>query len=331
MNPAFWAGKRVLVTGHTGFKGSWLTLWLQDVGSQVVGYSLEPPSEPSLYEVAEVASGIVSIRSDVRDLARLVEVVRAHRPEIIIHMAAQSLVRESYQQPVDTYAVNVMGTVNVLEAARMSAGVRVVINVTSDKCYDNKEWLWGYRENEPLGGYDPYSSSKACAELVTQAYRRSFFWAGQDSLATPAVASVRAGNVIGGGDWAKDRLVPDIIKALERRRPPIIRYANAIRPWQHVLDPLNGYLILAERLWDNGAAYADAWNFGPDESDTRPVSWVADELCRLWGAGIHWQPKLRLDSALEWVVEWYQAYQRRSDMRRLTQMQIRRYQAMGPV
>lgn len=180
-------------------------------------------------------------------------------------------------------------------------------------------------------GYDPYSSSKACAELVTQAYRRSFFLAGQDSLATPAVASVRAGNVIGGGDWAKDRLVPDIIKALERRRPPIIRYANAIRPWQHVLDPLKGYLILAERLWDNGAAYADAWNFGPDESDTRPVSWVADELCRLWGAGIHWQPKLRLDSALEWVVEWYQAYQRRSDMRRVTQMQIRRYQAMGPV
>ena len=243
MNPGFWQGKRVLITGHTGFKGSWLSLWLQTLGSDVVGYSLAPPTSPSLFELAGVASGMTSVLGDVRNLDRLKQVIADYQPEIAIHMAAQPLVRESYSNPVETYATNVMGTVNLMEAVRQVSGVRVVVNVTSDKCYENREWVWGYREDEAMGGYDPYSSSKGCAELVTQAYRNSFFNPRLYSEHGVAVATARAGNVIGGGDWARDRLVPDILKSLMAGETVMIRHPHATRPWQHVLEPLNGCLL----------------------------------------------------------------------------------------
>jgi CDP-glucose 4,6-dehydratase len=355
IKPAFWKDKRVLITGHTGFKGAWLSLWLQDLGASPVGYALDPPTKPNLFEVADVARGMVSIKEDVRDLKEVCHVIDQHQPEIVIHMAAQSLVRQSYEQPVETIATNVLGTVNVLEALRGQQAVRVIINVTSDKCYDNKERPEGYREDEPLGGHDPYSSSKACAEIVTAAYRKSFF-SGLGDHRPAAIATVRAGNVIGGGDWAKDRLVPDIIGLLSRRLSPFIRNPTAVRPWQHVLDPLHGYLMLAERMWDDGAAFSGAWNFGPDHSGNRPVSWVADELCLRWGEGVKWQqdgkthpheahtlcldttkarnllewrPQVSLEHAMDWIVEWYQIYQRSNGMKDLTLAQIHRFQNLA--
>lgn len=347
VNAAFWQGKRVLLTGHTGFKGSWLSLWLQSMGAHVVGYALAPPTHPSLFEVANVEKGMASIIGDIRDLPKLQAIFTEHNPEIVIHMAAQPLVRYSYQNPVETYATNVMGTVHVLEAVRNTPSVKAVVNVTTDKCYENKEWVWGYREDEPMGGHDPYSNSKGCAELVTSAYRRSFLQA-----KGVALASARAGNVIGGGDWAADRLIPDILQAFEANQPVIIRNPYATRPWQHVLEPLSGYLTLAERLYTDGAAFAEGWNFGPKEDDARPVQWIVEHLASLWGQGATWQQDdnthpheanyLKLDiskvrAKLGWeplwnlahslgqVVEWHKAFIAKQDMRTFTLEQISIY------
>lgn len=351
MTAAFWRGRKVFLTGHTGFKGSWLALWLQRLGADLTGYALPPPTEPSLFEEAGVARGMRSLTGDIRDGAALAEALRAAAPEVVIHMAAQPLVRASYEDPVETYSTNVMGTVHLLEAVRRTPSVRAVVNVTTDKCYDNREWLWGYRENEPLGGHDPYSSSKACAELVTAAWRSSFFAAGATGV---ALASARAGNVIGGGDWAKDRLVPDILAAFDAGRPAVLRNPQAVRPWQHVLEPLRGYLQLAERLCTEGAGFAEAWNFGPEAQDARPVAWVADRLAALWGGGAAWQaesgahphearllsldiakaatrlpwrPALPLAEGLELVVAWARARQAGADVRTLTLEQIAGYES----
>lgn len=354
IDQSFWSRKTVFLTGHTGFKGGWLSLWLQAMGAKVVGYSLPPPTDPSLFEVARGAEGMTSIQGDIRDLARLSATMAEHQPEIVIHMAAQSLVRHSYQNPVETYSTNVMGTVNVLEAVRQPNTVRVVINVTSDKCYDNHEWIWGYRENEPMGGRDPYSNSKGCAELVTSAYRSSYFHLGSYAEHGVAVASARAGNVLGGGDWAKDRLIPDIIAAFLEQRPVVIRNPHAIRPWQHVLEPLRGYLMLAERLWNEGPAFAEGWNFGPNDEDAKPVEWIVRRLADAWGNGaawsidgnrhpheagylkldiskarnkLDWHPRWPLETSLQNIVDWYRAYQRGDNMRDLTLDQINQYEA----
>jgi CDP-glucose 4,6-dehydratase len=349
----FFQGKKVLVTGHTGFKGSWLSLWLQSMGAQVVGYALAPPTDPSLFEVAEVEKGMTSIIGDIRDLERLHAVFAEHRPEIVIHMAAQPLVRYSYANPVETYSTNVMGTVHVLEAARLAGCVRAIVNVTSDKCYENREWVWGYRENEPMGGYDPYSNSKGCAELVTSAYRSSYFNPSTfNNQHSTALASARAGNVIGGGDWAEDRLIPDIMRAIVQGKPVKIRNPHAIRPWQHVLEPLSGYLILAQKLYEDGAAYGEAWNFGPNEQDAKPVSWIADRLTGAWGAGaswildgrdhpheahylkldcskakarLDWHPRWHLENTLEAIIDWHRAYRDGEEMRAFSLGQIQQY------
>ena len=354
MNPLFWKDKKVLLTGHTGFKGGWLSLWLNAMGAKVVGYSLEPPTEPSLFDVAQVQKSLAaSYIEDIRDLNNMLLVFNSHKPDIVFHMAAQPLVRYSYVDPIETYSTNVMGTVNMFEAVRKTESVRVVVNVTSDKCYENREWLWGYRENEPMGGYDPYSNSKGCAELVTSAYRHSFFNPNIDDAESVAIATGRAGNVIGGGDWADDRLVPDIFKAILNKNTTIIRNPNAIRPWQHVLEPLNGYLTLAEKMWDNPITYSDAWNFGPNEDDTKPVSWIIQNLVELWGEGsewkvdaktdhpheatylkldcskaksmLGWEPRWNIEIALSKVVEWYQEYQSGNNMYEVTLKQINEY------
>lgn len=284
IDPKFWKGKRVFLTGHTGFKGSWLSLWLQSMGAELFGYALSPPANPALFEEADVAKGMSNFIGDVRDYETLLAALKQSRAEIVIHMAAQPLVRLSYDQPVETYATNVMGTVHLLEAIRQVGGVRAVVNVTTDKCYENKEWVWGYREDEPMGGYDPYSNSKGCSELVTSAYRRSFF-----QKTDTCLASGRAGNVIGGGDWALDRLVPDILRSFERKEPAVIRNPCATRPWQHVLEPLSGYLTLAKKLYEEGQPYAEGWNFGPKEEDAKPVQWIVEGLVHDWGAGASWQ------------------------------------------
>lgn len=280
----FWKGKRVFLTGHTGFKGSWMSLWLQSMGAELYGYALNPPTNPALFDEAHVAQGMKSIIGDIREYNDVVGALKKSTPEIVIHMAAQPLVRLSYEKPLETYATNVMGTLHLLEAIRQIGSVRAVVNVTTDKCYENKEWVWGYREDEPMGGYDPYSNSKGCSELVTSAYRQSFF-----QKSNTALASARAGNVIGGGDWALDRLVPDILRAFERNEPAVIRNPFATRPWQHVLEPLAGYLTLAQRLYVEGQSYAEAWNFGPTEDDAKPVQWIVEELVQKWGAGASWQ------------------------------------------
>lgn len=352
MKAEFWKNKNVLVTGHTGFKGSWLSMWLQLAGARVLGYSLPTPTHPSLFEDANVVQGMVSVEGDIRDLEHLQRFISECKPEIVIHMAAQSLVRYSYDHPVETYATNVMGTVNVLEAVRQSGSVRVVINVTSDKCYENRKLDRGYREDDSMGGFDPYSSSKGCAELVTAAYRNSFF----SSDHRIALASVRAGNVIGGGDWALDRLIPDTVRAFMDNRRVAIRSPSAIRPWQYVLEPLEGYLTLAEMLWEKGPKFAEGWNFGPDENDAYTVSWVVERMIKLWGEGVgcdiddssqaheaqylrldsakarvelNWAPKLSLETALQWTIEWYKGYQNHADIRELSLNQITRYQQFG--
>jgi len=353
MNSKFWKDKRVLITGHTGFKGSWLSLWLQQMGANAVGYALLPPTEPSLFDIAKVSDGMISITGDIRDLDRFKKTIKKYKPEIVIHMAAQALVRESYNNPIDTYSTNVMGTVNVLEAVRCSDFVNVLVIITSDKCYENCEWVWGYRETDSMGGHDPYSSSKACAELITSAYYRSYFEQAENPGRYPVVATTRAGNVVGGGDWASNRLVPDIMKAFMNEKPVVIRYPNAIRPWQHALDPIRGYLMLAEKLWEHGHKFAGAWNFGPRDEDAKPVSWVADFLSQKWGDSAHWEldpnynlheatflkldcskarsflgwkPKIRLNTTLEWVVEWYKAYLETQDIRQFTITQIAHYE-----
>ena len=349
INVKFWAGKRVLMTGHTGFKGSWLSLWLQSMGAELHGFALSPPTAPALFEEAGVGEGMASTLGDIRDYSTVLAAMKVCRPDVIFHLAAQPLVRYSYQAPVETYATNIMGTVHVLEAARQVGSARAIINVTTDKCYENKEWLWGYRENEAMGGRDPYSSAKGCAELVTNAYRCSYFMDGGAAL-----ASVRAGNVIGGGDWALDRLVPDIIRAFQERRPAIIRNPCAIRPWQHVLEPLSGYMILAERLFDTGQTFAEGWNFGPNEEDARSVQWVVEQLAATWGEDASWQlddaqhpheanylkldiskaksllcwkPQWNIMQALEKIVVWHRTWNEGGDVKRACLNQIEEYQA----
>jgi CDP-glucose 4,6-dehydratase len=349
---SFWAGKAVLLTGHTGFKGSWLSLWLQSMGANVTGYALQPPTTPSLFVAAKVAEGMKSIEGDIRDYAALSAAFKQCQPEIVIHMAAQPLVRYSYANPVETYTTNVMGTVNLLEAVRSTGSVKAVVNVTSDKCYENREWVWGYRENEAMGGYDPYSSSKGCAELVTAAYRNSYFHPEKYLSHGVALASGRAGNVIGGGDWADDRLIPDIMRAITQGKPVNIRNPHAIRPWQHVLEPLAGYLQLAQKLHEEGAAYGEGWNFGPNEEDARPVQWIVEQLTRAWGEGaswvldggdhpheahylkldcskakvrLDWQPRWHLEETLGAIVDWHRAHRENKSMREFSLAQIQSF------
>ncbi len=354
MNAGFWNGKRVFLTGHTGFKGSWLSLWLQAVGAKLTGYALPPSVHPSLFEEARVADGMCSVTGDIRNLNTMREALRHSQAEIVIHMAAQTLVGYSYHHPVETYETNVLGTVYLLEAVRQMPGVKAVVNVTSDKCYENQESVRGYREDDALGGYDPYSNSKACAELVSAAYRASF-WSSQESgRNAPALASVRAGNVIGGGDRGANRLIPDIVEAFEAGRVAAIRNPRAVRPWQYVLDPLRGYLMLAERLYEQGAAFAESWNFGSREDDAREVSWVVQAMSQLWGgnaqwkavesdepfhetvllaldaskarARLNWRPVVGLYDALKLVVEWTKQRQGGADIRALTLSKIHEYQ-----
>ena len=346
--PEFWNGKRVFLTGHTGFKGGWLTLWLQSMGAHVTCLSLRPATHPNLFSEARIAEGIDSIFGDIRDYSTVYDAMARSQAEIIIHLAAQALVRTSYNDPVDTYATNVMGTVHVLEAARRLNSVRVIINVTSDKCYENKEWVWGYREDETMGGYDPYSNSKACSELVTSAYRRSFFEGTKVGL-----ASVRAGNVIGGGDWSLDRLIPDILRACEAKEPIIIRNPSSIRPWQHVLEPLSGYLMLAQKIYSEGSSWAEAWNFGPQYEDARSVQSIVEYMVDKWGdkatwcldervhpheasylkldiskaqSRLGWRPRWSLEKALENVIEWHRAWIKGQDIRSMCLLQIDNYQ-----
>lgn len=352
MNPSFWKNKKVFITGHTGFKGSWLSLWLQSAGAQVVGYALAPPTMPNLFTDAHVEEGMKSIIGDIRNGQLLNKSIADHKPEIIIHMAAQTVVRTSYDNPVETYETNVMGTVNILEALRSAPSVKVFVNVTTDKCYENHEWIWGYRETDSLGGFDPYSNSKACSELVTSAYRNSFFSSENSSI---AIATARAGNVIGGGDWTKDQLIPDIFRSLLNDTSILLRSPKAVRPWQFVLEPIDGYLTLAEHLWDGGSKFAEAWNFGPSYEDAQQVEWIAKKINQLWGgkhliqfdtsnqpheagylkldaskaaAQLQWHPMLRLSEALEWVTEWYSAYHKKKNISELTRLQIARYAAL---
>ena len=348
VNPDFWKGKRVFITGHTGFKGSWLSLWLQQMGAEVKGFSLEPPTTPSLFEVAKVADHMQSEIGDVRDLTKLSQSIVSFNPDILLHLAAQPLVRYSYREPVETYSTNVMGTVNVLEASRQANNLKTIVVITTDKCYENREWEWGYRENEPMGGYDPYSNSKGCAELVVSAYRRSFF----NSNDTAAVASARAGNVVGGGDWAEDRLIPDILRAFEKQQPVIIRNPLSTRPWQHVLEPLSGYLVLAQHLWQEGQIFAEGWNFGPKDDDCRPVQWILDNMVHFWGKGAYyeidksqqpheanflkldcskaatrlkWHPQWRLEYTLEKITTWHRAWLDRKNMKNHCLEEIKDY------
>ena len=354
LDRTFWRRRRVFLTGHTGFKGSWLSLWLDMLGADVTGYALEPPTQPSLFEQAHIGETVRSIYADIRDFARLKAELAECRPDIVLHMAAQSVVRTGYDDPIETYSSNVMGTVHLLEAVRQLGRPCILVNVTSDKCYANREWVWGYREDEAMGGRDPYSNSKGCAELATHAYRESYF--NPDSFARHgvALASARAGNAIGGGDWTRNQLIPDLMRAFIANELCLIRSPSAIRPWQFVLEPLHGYLMLAERLAADAVHVSGAWNFGPAEADAKPVAWLADRLTEAWGAGaswthdsaahlpeahflkldaskakafLGWRPHLALPQALDWIVEWYRAFQAGTDLRLLTNTQIERYEA----
>jgi CDP-glucose 4,6-dehydratase len=345
----------VFVTGHTGFKGSWLCLWLEILGADVTGYALKAPTQPNLFEQANIAKTTRTVYADIRDFPTLKNAIADCRPEVVIHMAAQSVVRRGFEDPIETYSSNVMGTVHLLEAVRQLGKSCVVVNVTSDKCYANQEWVWGYRETEPMGGRDPYSNSKGCAELVTTAYQESYFPSALYKQHGVALASARAGNAIGGGDWTKNQLIPDLVRAFLDGVPCPIRNPSAVRPWQFVLEPLRGYLTLAERLAQDVTRFASGWNFGPADTDAKPVSWIADEMARLWGlpaswsqdpaehpreahllkldaskAKVHlgWHPVSPLGLALEWITEWYREYQAGADLRSITQTQIERYEAL---
>ncbi|KIS45407.1 CDP-glucose 4,6-dehydratase [Kosakonia radicincitans] len=352
IDASFWKGKRVFITGHTGFKGSWLTLWLQSMGAVLKGYSLNPPTEPSLYESAAVDDLIDSTIGDIRNFDQLHAAINDFRPEIVFHMAAQPLVRLSYDEPIETYSTNVMGTVHLLEAVKRVGGVKAIVNITSDKCYENREWVWGYREHEAMGGYDPYSNSKGCAELVASAYRNSFFNEKDYAKHGVALASVRAGNVIGGGDWAKDRLIPDILRSFENNQTVIIRNPHAIRPWQHVLEPLSGYITIAQRLYEEGPAFAEGWNFGPREDDAMPVQFIVETMVKIWGDDaawlldgnehpheahylkldcskarmrLGWQPRWNLVETLERIVKWHKAWIAGEDMLARSRNEISEY------
>ncbi len=359
MNINFWKGRRVFLTGHTGFKGGWFSLWLQSKGALVTGYALAPKDMSNFFNIAQVSRTMVeSYEEDIRDLSSLKAAMQASQPEIVIHMAAQALVKQSYQDPVETYSTNVMGTVHLFEAVRSTSSVRAVLNITTDKCYENKEWAWGYREIDPLGGYDPYSNSKGCAEMVTAAYRSSYFNPIEYQNHGVAIATARAGNVIGGGDWSADRLIPDILSAFEKRQVVQIRNPKAIRPWQHVLEPLQGYLILAQCLFEKGTAFGDAWNFGPIDEDDHSVEWIVKQMAKRWGNGadwqidqithpheanylkldiskarshLMWQPKLRLSEAIDLVIQWAKKLRANADMREFTIQQILDYQNMNKV
>ncbi len=347
MNPSFWKNKTVFLTGHTGFKGGWVAQWLSKLGSNVYGYALVPPSEPNFFTETNLQERLAgSTIGDIRDLNRLSDAIKYSKADIVMHMAAQPLVRESYNTPVETFAANVMGTVNLLEAVRQTDSIKAIVNITTDKCYENKEWLWPYREDDRLGGHDPYSASKACSEIVASAYRNSFL--AKDNI---HLASVRAGNVIGGGDWAVDRLIPEFLRAIDTGETLKIRSPNSLRPWQHVLEPLSGYLMLAEKLYEQGEAFADAWNFGPSDEDTKSVGWIVEQLCALnpgasWKAdskkqpheavllkldsskakaNLGWSPRWDLKTALSKTVEWHQAWRDDEDLDRLTTMQISEY------
>ena len=356
VDPSFWRGRRVFLTGHTGFKGGWLSLWLEALQAEVTGYALEPPTEPSLFNEAGVARSLRSLVGDIRDFPRLSAALGESRPEVVIHMAAQSVVKRGYADPIETYATNVMGTVHLFEAIRRLGTGCVVVNVTSDKCYAHRASGPGYREDEPMGGDDPYSNSKGCAELVTTSFRRSFFSPEALSRHGVVVASARAGNAIGGGDWTADQLIPDLVRAFVAGRSCPIRSPAAIRPWQFVMEPLRGYLLLAEALAHRGPSYASGWNFGPADEDAKPVSWIADRLSRNWGgtaawhldgaahpaeaavlkldaskaaSALGWRPALALDQALDWVVEWYRGWVKGENPRRITLAQIHRYQQLA--
>lgn len=349
---SFWKGKKVLITGHTGFKGSWLSLWLHKLGADVIGYALSPPSKPNLFESINLKEKIISIDGNLLDIKNLYNVVEKYKPEIVFHLAAQSIVSKSYEDPVETFNTNIIGTVNIFDVVRRFQCVKVVVNVTSDKCYENKEWTWSYRENEPMGGYDPYSCSKGCSELITNSFRKSYF-----SDQNIHLASARAGNVIGGGDWAKDRLVPDIVRALSENLVPVIRNPNAIRPWQHVLEPVSGYMLLAEKMWDEGDKYDEGWNFGPENNSIITVSELVYELKKLWSENndcfydidnfkqfheaqilkldsskakykLGWNPKLTILQTIEWTVEWYKAFNCNFDMLQFSLKQIDNYEKL---
>ena len=346
IDQGFWRGKRVFLTGHTGFKGSWISLWLSALGAEVKGYALTPATSPSLFNEAKVGSIIDSQIGDIRDQKTLHESMTGFNPDILIHMAAQPLVRYSYEAPIETYEVNVIGTAKVLEVARSCQNLKAIVNITTDKCYENDERSEGYKEDDPMGGYDPYSSSKGCAELVTSAYRRSFMQEQGVGL-----ASVRAGNVIGGGDWADDRLIPDILRSFEKNKPVVIRNPKATRPWQHVLEPLSGYLILAEKLYKNQKEYAEGWNFGPNEQDVKPVDWILDRMIAKWPnssweldsnsspheAGflkldiakaesrLDWKPVWELSQTLEKITSWHQAWLKKEDMQAACLAEIKEY------
>jgi len=350
----FWSGKCVLVTGHTGFKGGWLTLWLNAMGARVIGFALEPDTNPSLFSLANIENALFkSYQADIRSLDSIKTVLNNENPEIVFHLAAQSLVRESYKNPVDTYSTNIMGTVNLLDSLRETSSVKASVIVSSDKCYENKEWLWGYRENDPMGGYDPYSSSKGCVELITSAFRQSFFNDDQYIEHGNGLATARAGNVIGGGDWSEDRLIPDAIRAFESNVDLILRNPNSKRPWQHVLEPISGYLMLAQELYRNGPSFSGAWNFGPSTEDSRPVNEVIRILEKHWigntswreennsrdfhetnllaldcskaNQKLFWKPRWDIETAIKKTAEWYAAFKNRRNMNEFSLKQIAEY------
>lgn len=348
----FWKNKKVFITGHTGFKGSWLSLWLSSMGAEVMGYALKPPTVPSLFNLCKIEELVTSIEDDIRNIDSLKKYICSFKPEVIFHLAAQPIVSESYKNPLETYEINVMGTVNLLEAVRNCSFVKAVVNITSDKCYENREWYWGYRETDKLGGYDPYSNSKACSELIVSAYRNSFFNPKDYEKHGVGIATARAGNVIGGGDWAKNRLIPDCIRSLLKREKIIIRSPNAMRPWQHVIEPLRGYLMLAEKLYKEGRNFASAWNFGPKDEDMQTVEWIVKRLCYLWEESVEyqiekqlefheasllrldcskaryilgWKPEWSIETSLEKVVDWVKAYKESENMYNVCIRQIKEY------